>query len=224
MAAFAVVEGFEVVEDGGGGGGFGDEWGTVNEQLAFEGGEGAFREGIVVAVTGGTHALAQAVAGEEGAGGGGGGWAATIGVEEGVRLDDAGVQRAVQGGGDDLGVEGGRELPAEDGAAEEIEHDRQIKPACAGGDVRDVADEVGAGCGGCFGLGEQVWRRMCGVIGAWLALPPASLVPSASSVVFGRKGFLGLAGRPPERMRRATRFSEQARPRPWSSRVILGLP
>ena len=43
-------------------------------------------------------------------------------------------------------------------------------------------------------------------------------------VVFGRKDPLGLARRPPERMRRATRFSMQERPRLFSSRVILGLP
>ena len=104
--------------------------------------------------------------GEERAGGGGGVWAAAIGVDEGVGRDDAGVQGAAQGTGDDLGVEGVGELPAEDGAAVEIEDDGQVEPAFVGGDVGDVADEVGARRGGRLGLGEQVGRRMGGVIGA----------------------------------------------------------
>lgn len=69
VKASAVVEGFEVIEDGSGGGGFGGERGAVVEEFALEGGEGAFSKGVVVAVACGAHALAQAVAGEEGAGG-----------------------------------------------------------------------------------------------------------------------------------------------------------
>jgi hypothetical protein len=61
--------------------------------------------------------------------------AAAIGVEEGVGRNDAGVQRAAQGAGDDLGVEGVGEFPAEDGAAEEIEDDGKVEPAFAGGNV-----------------------------------------------------------------------------------------
>lgn len=234
VSAFAVVEGLEVVEDGGGGSGLGGEWGTVIEQLTFEGGEGTFCKGVVVAVAGGTHALAQAVSGEELTGGEGGVLAAAIGVEEGVGRDDACVERTVQGAGDDLGVEGVGELPAEDGATEEIEDDGEIEPAFVGGDIgterseiacrrqpagqrrralANIADEVSPRRRGWSGLGEEIGRRMGGVIGARLARPPASLVPSASSVVFGRKGFLGRARRPVERMRRATRFSVQETPR-----------
>jgi hypothetical protein len=156
VAAFAVVEGFEVVEDCGGGGGFGSEGCTVVEQFAFDGGEGTFCKGVVVAVSGSAHALAQAVAGEEPAGGEGGVLTAAIGVEEGVGRDDAGVEGAAQGTGDDLGVEGVGELPAEDGAAEEIEDDRQIKPAFVGGNVSDVADEVVPGSVG----GGALARRL----------------------------------------------------------------
>ena len=106
VAAFAVVEGFEVIEDGRGGGGFGGEGCAVMEDLGLEGGAGAFREGVVGAVTGGAHALAEVVAGEARAGGGGGVWAAAIGRAEGTWRDDAGIESAAQGIGDNLGVEG----------------------------------------------------------------------------------------------------------------------
>ena len=64
VETFAIVEGFEVIKDRGGGGGFGGEGLAVLEELRFEGGKGAFGKGVVVAVTGGAHALAQAAAGQ----------------------------------------------------------------------------------------------------------------------------------------------------------------
>ena len=185
MAAFAVVEGFEVIEDGRGGGGFGGEGCAVMEDLGLEGGAGAFREGVVGAVTGGAHALAEVVAGEARAGGGGGGWAAAIGRAAGTWRDDAGIESAAQGLGDHLGVEGVGEFPAEDGAAEEIEDGGEVMPAFAGRDagierseiacrrqpagqrrraLANVAEEVSARSLGWRSLGEEIGRRMRGVI------------------------------------------------------------
>ena len=86
--------------------------------------------------------MAQVVAGEERAGGGGGVLAAAIGVEEGMGRDDAGIERTVEGAGDDLGIEGVGEFPAEDGAAEEIEDDGKVEPAFAGGDVGTERSEI----------------------------------------------------------------------------------
>ena len=165
MATFAIVEGFEVVEDGSGGGGFGSEGLAVFEQLAFEGGEGAFCKGVVVTVTGGAHALAQAAAGEQLAGEDGGVLAAAIGVEKGLRVDQPGVEGAAQGPGDEFGVQAVGELPAEDGATEKIEDDGEVEPSFARGDISNVADELGPWRGGRVGLGEQIGRGMCGMIG-----------------------------------------------------------
>ena len=158
VAAFAVVEGFQVVEDRGGGDGFGSEGLAVVEEFVFEGGEGAFGEGVVVAIAGGAHALVQAVAGEQLTGEDGGVLTAAIGMEEGVGSDQAGVEGAAQSAGDDLGVERIGELPAEDGAAEEVDDDGEVEPSFAGGDVGDVADEVGAGSLWRSGLSEQIGR------------------------------------------------------------------
>ena len=58
------------------------------------------------------------------------------------------------------------ELPTEDGAAEEVDDDGEVEPSFAGGEVGDVADEVGAGSLGWSGLREQIGRRMSGVIRA----------------------------------------------------------
>ena len=108
VAAFAVVEGFEIVEDGSGGGGFGREGRWVIEEFVFEGGEGAFCKGIAVAVTSGAHALAQVLTGEQLAGWECGVLATAIGMEEGAGLDDPGVQSPVQRAGGHLGMQGSR--------------------------------------------------------------------------------------------------------------------
>ena len=46
VAASAIVEGFEVVEEGGGGGLLGVEGPAIVEDFGFEGSEGAFCEGV----------------------------------------------------------------------------------------------------------------------------------------------------------------------------------
>jgi predicted regulator of Ras-like GTPase activity (Roadblock/LC7/MglB family) len=60
VAAAAVVEGLEVVEDDEASSGEGVTGLVIGEDFVFEGGEGALGERIVVAATGGAHALAQA--------------------------------------------------------------------------------------------------------------------------------------------------------------------
>lgn len=65
MEAAAVVEGFDVIEDGGGGIPLGVEGEAVVKEFGFEGGEDTLGKGVVVAVTGGTHALNKGVSGQE---------------------------------------------------------------------------------------------------------------------------------------------------------------
>ena len=56
------------------------------------------------------------------------------------------------------------ELPADDGAAEKIQDDGEVEPSLVGGDVGAVAHELGSRGGGRTGLGQQIGRRMRGVI------------------------------------------------------------
>lgn len=75
-------------------------------------------------------------------------------MEYGVVLDQSGVKSPPQGGGNQGSMERVGELPSEDAAAEEIHDHGQIEPALPGGDVGDVADQVGAGSLGRRGLGQ----------------------------------------------------------------------
>ena len=63
-------------------------------------------------------------------------------MEDGTIGDVAGFQSVAQSIGDDLGVEGVGDLPAENGAGKEINDDGQVEPSLAGRNVGDVAGEV----------------------------------------------------------------------------------
>ena len=57
MKPAAVIEGLEVIEEGGGSGSASGERMAIWKDFIFNGGEGAFSESIVVAVSSGAHAL-----------------------------------------------------------------------------------------------------------------------------------------------------------------------
>jgi len=63
MKAAAVVEGLEVVEEGDGSGLSGGEGLALWKNIAFDGGEGAFGECVIVAISPCAHALDQTVMG-----------------------------------------------------------------------------------------------------------------------------------------------------------------
>ncbi len=97
VAAAAIIEGLEVVEDRAGGGWVRREGLTVWENVGFEGGKEALGESVVVAIAFGAHALAQAGAREQGAGFGGGVLAAAIGMEDGAWSHQAGGEGRREG-------------------------------------------------------------------------------------------------------------------------------
>ncbi len=145
MEAATVVEAFEVIEDGGVGLGLGWEDAFFGEQFAFDRSKEAFGKRVVLAITDGTHALLPAQTLEQSTGGAGAVLAAAIGVEDGLRCDQSGVEGAAQGGGDQAAFHRLGQFPAQDATREQIENDDQIKPALAGRDVSDVADQMRAG-------------------------------------------------------------------------------
>ena len=182
MSAATVIEGLEVVEDRAGGGLMGREGLTVRQDVGFEGGEDAFGEGVVVAVTLGAHALTQAGAGEQGASFGGGVLATAIGVEDGSRSDQAGGEGGSESVDDQLGVESGGYLPAKDGAGEKVEHDGQIKPAIGDGNVGNIADDLGARRERWTCLSQQVGRRLGGVVSSRRPGPKGAAGPGGQAV------------------------------------------
>jgi hypothetical protein len=182
VAAAAIVEGLDVVEDRASRGLMGREGLTVRQYVGFEGGEDAFGESVVVAVAFGAHALAQAGAGEQGAGFGGGVLAAAIGMEDGAPGYEAGGEGRSEGVGDQLGVQGCGELPAEDGAGEEVEHDGQIKPAFGGGNVGNIADDLGARRERWTRQSQEVGRRTSGVVWSGCPGPEGAAGPGGEAV------------------------------------------
>ena len=142
VQALAVVEGFEVVEEGAAGQGPGGEGLLGGQGLGLESGKDAFGHGVVIAMPSGAHALAQAQAGELAAQEGGGVWAAPIGVEDRLGADQAGAVGVVQGVANQVRVKGVGQVPAKDATAETIHDQGQVEPALGGGNVGDVADQL----------------------------------------------------------------------------------
>ena len=142
MEAPSVIEGLEVIEERSGGGRFGVEGEAIAEDFRLEGSKGAFRKSVVITIAFGTHALAQAMSGEQLAGDGGGILATAIGVKDCTPGHQARVDGACGGINDESRVKGVREFPAQNGAGEQIDDDNQIKPALSGRNVSDVANEL----------------------------------------------------------------------------------
>lgn len=107
----------------------------------------------------GAHALAQAGACEQGAGLARAVLAAAVGMKEGAAGHQAGSDGSAQGPGEDLGVEGVGEFPAEDTAAKEVEHDGEVKPAFTGGDIGHVTNQMGFLGRAAARLGRAGWLK-----------------------------------------------------------------
>ena len=146
VSSASVVKGLQIVEECEVGLGMGLEWSPVAGKFGFEGGAGAFGEGVVVAVAFGAHALSQFKVLQHVPGRGGRVLASAIGVKDGAGQDPAGGHGLGDGGQNHAGVQGGGGCPAEDGAAVEIDDNHQVEPALAGGEVGDVADQLLSRC------------------------------------------------------------------------------
>ena len=121
----AVVEGFDVVEDGGARFGEGGEALVVND-FVFETAPEGFDEGVVVAVARATHGSDQAMLGEEIAIRGAGKLAASIGVKDELGGRSALAQGHAQSGDGQRRIQKRAHGPADNAPAMEIEDCDQI--------------------------------------------------------------------------------------------------
>jgi len=149
-----VVEAFDVVEDGGLGNCFGMEGSRIGKHLGFEGGEAAFGEGVVVAITFGTHALSPfSQSGSK--------WAARI-LAASVGMEDrSGMNRhphagLVDGPNGLLGAERFGEIPSENEPGEQIHDNRKVEPALGGRNIGDVGYELLSGARRLRGLLQKI--------------------------------------------------------------------
>src|SRR5262249_8759077 len=108
------------------------------EQLAFDGGEERFGQGVVPALAG--AAVGQHGVGLAGGGGGGGGGvlAGPVGVKDHARARVAGRDRVGQRIGDQLGAQVISDGVADDPAGGDVDHGGQVQPPLPGADVGDV--------------------------------------------------------------------------------------
>ena len=121
----AVIEGLDVVEEGGAGLGEGSEALVVNH-FVFEAAPEAFDEGVVVAIAWATHGRDQAMLGEDFSIGGAGELAAPIGVHDEVGARPALEKGHAQGGTDEASIEALMHGPTDHPPGANIEHGNQI--------------------------------------------------------------------------------------------------
>ena len=138
MESNAVIEGFDVIEDGGASCGVGGEAMMV-DQFVFERAPEGFDESVVVAVAFAAHGSEQAVLSEYLAIGSAGELTTAIGVDDELcRWLTSSLQGHAQSGDDELSIEDLMHGPADHTAGEDIQDRDQIQPTLAGEDAGGV--------------------------------------------------------------------------------------
>ncbi len=135
----------------------GAEAGTI-QQFAFEGGEEAFTQGIVKAITDRAHGRADASVAAAATKGKGRVLATMVGMVDdvlGAALPDSHLQ-SLQ---DQLGAQVGCHGPADNPAAPGVEHDGQIQEPRPRWNVRNVSDPEFIGATGCEVTLDQIGGR-----------------------------------------------------------------
>ena len=141
----AVVEGLDVIEDGGESPGVGREAAMI-DQLVFEAAPERFDKGVIVAVTGTTHGSEQAMLSQDLAVSCTGELTAPIGVDDEGSSRLTLAQGHAQSGADQWSIKDGTHGPADDSAAKDIEDSDEIEPALSGEDASSIGnpDLIGA--------------------------------------------------------------------------------
>src|SRR2546428_9008860 len=139
MQSDAVVEGFDVIKDGGARLGQGDEAMVVHE-FVFETAPKRFDEGVVVAVALASHGSEQPVLDQDLPISSAGELGSTIGVDD-ERFDRATLsERHAQSGDDKGSIEDLMHSPADHTPREDIEDGNEVQPALAGEDAGGIGN------------------------------------------------------------------------------------
>ncbi len=139
MKTFAIIVDFQILEDFPASVGFGFEDALGWQALRLEAAEEGLSGSVIKAVAPGAHALSgvdepQRRAHERAAV-----LHPAIGIKAQAGCGTTLAQRALQSTASEAALQGFLQRPAEHSSAEEIEHDCQVKPAFAGGNIGDVA-------------------------------------------------------------------------------------
>ena len=139
MESSAVVEGFDVIEDGGAGLGVGSEAMMV-DQFVFETAKEGLDEGIIVAVAFAAHRSDQAMLGQDLSISGAGELSSAIGVEDTISRGRTLAKRHAQCADHQCSVEDLVHSPSNYTPGEEIQDRDQIQPALSSEDCGGIAD------------------------------------------------------------------------------------
>jgi len=134
----AVIEGFDVMEDGGACFGEGRE-ALVVDDFVFEAAPEGFDEGIVVAVAFATHGSDEAVLSQDLPVSGAGKLHAAIRVDDKGCFRTALEERHAQGSDDETGIKDLVHGPADDAPSTDIQNGDEIEPALAGEDTGGIS-------------------------------------------------------------------------------------
>ena len=135
----AVVEGFDVIEDGGAGLGASGE-AVVVDQFVFETAKEGLDEGVIVAIAFAAHGSDQAMLGQDLSISGAGELSPAIGVEDTISLGRTLAKRHAQCADHQCGVEDLAHSPSAYAPGEEIQNRDQIQPALSSEDCGGIAD------------------------------------------------------------------------------------
>ncbi len=155
VEALAIVAGLNVIKDGGLGLGVRGEVTSVDE-FDFEGAPEAFHGGVVVAVALPAHGRKELGLGQSGSKISGGVLDTAIGVEEQLGSWLAVLERHVERGHDQRGVDPFAHGPTDDLSAVKVKDAGEVKPTFLGLDVGDVGDPDLIGCRGRWSLRQAI--------------------------------------------------------------------
>ena len=137
MRALSVIEGLNVIEDGRASLLAGDEPGAIN-QFELQSAPEAFHDGIIVAIAFTAHRGDQTSLGQGLTVIVGGILNAAVRVKDQMRWWLTSEQSHLESFQDELGIQEGAHIPADDFAAIEVQNGRQEKPAFPGFNVSDI--------------------------------------------------------------------------------------
>ena len=186
MKSGAVVEGFNVVEDGGASFGEGGE-ALVVDEFIFEAAPEGFDEGVVVAVAFAAHGSDQAILSKELPISRAGKLGAAIGVNDKGSCRPALEQRHSQSGNDKTCVEDLVHGPANNAPRVAIEDSDKVKPTLAGEDASSVSnpDVIGTADGEVL---KAIGRDGTAVITVGGTRPILGTLPSEESLLAHEPG------------------------------------